>query len=289
MNPRTRPPALPLTAPVLCHALHGGAVALRAFAQPASTIATPPAAEQVIAIHSSGDTVVEQRVGTAWRTARLGRGDLTLLPPFTPSEWRLHGPVAFLHVAVDHDWLQQFARSRRLIARRARLCMRPLLGQRDATAAALGTLVWDHLHRPRAGSTELLAATAEVLLAHVLERYAAGSDEPEPGDPGRLLVQEAMQFIEANLDADLRGRDLAARFRVTPYALIRAFRRVAGVAPHRYLVSRRLERARALLRTTDLSVTRIAGLVGFQSSQHFATVFRRAFGRSPTHYRRDPG
>lgn len=288
VNPRVRLPELPLTAPVLCHPLHGGAIAVRAFAQPASVITTPASAEQVIALHWSGDAVIEQRLGGGWRTARLARGDLTLLPPFTPSDWRLHGSVAFLHVVIDHDWLQQFARARRLVGRRARLCVEPLLGHRDATVAALGALAWDHLHRPRAGSGELLAATTDVLIGHVLERYAVPPGAPEPGDAGRLLVREAMQLIETRLDADVRLRDLAGALRVTPYALIRAFRRVAGVTPHQYLVTRRLERARALLRTTDLSITRVAGLAGFPSSQHFATVFRRAFGRSPTAYRRDP-
>jgi len=65
----------------------------------------------------------------------------------------------------------------------------------------------------------------------------------------------------------------------------REFRRTFGEPPHTYLLTRRLERAAALLRTTDYSVADICMAVGLQSVGSFTSSFRRAFGMTPTTYR----
>src|SRR6266508_3870185 len=65
----------------------------------------------------------------------------------------------------------------------------------------------------------------------------------------------------------------------------REFRRTFGEAPHSYLLTRRLERAAALLRHTDRSVAEICFSVGLQSVGSFTTSFTRTYGRSPTAYR----
>ena len=61
-----------------------------------------------------------------------------------------------------------------------------------------------------------------------------------------------------------------------------------GIAPHRHLVKRRLERARELLERTDLSILQVAVEVGYCSQSHFTTVFRRATGLTPRRYRTRP-
>lgn len=65
----------------------------------------------------------------------------------------------------------------------------------------------------------------------------------------------------------------------------REFRRAFGSPPHAYLLTRRLERAAAMLRNTDRSVTEICLAVGLTSVGSFTTSFKRAFGRTPSAYR----
>ena len=65
----------------------------------------------------------------------------------------------------------------------------------------------------------------------------------------------------------------------------RSFKSAFGVPPHRYLLTRRLERAAALLRNTDRSVADICFSVGLQSVGSFTTSFTRTYGKSPTVYR----
>jgi AraC-like DNA-binding protein len=78
---------------------------------------------------------------------------------------------------------------------------------------------------------------------------------------------------------------MARAARLSPAHFSREFRRAFGETPHRYLLTRRLERAAALLRTTDRSVADVCMAVGLRSVGSFTTSFGRMFGASPTAYR----
>lgn len=69
----------------------------------------------------------------------------------------------------------------------------------------------------------------------------------------------------------------------------RSFKAAFGETPHQYLLSRRVERAKALLRAGELSVTEVCLAVGFTSLGSFSTTFRRLVGESPTAYRARDG
>jgi AraC-like DNA-binding protein len=86
---------------------------------------------------------------------------------------------------------------------------------------------------------------------------------------------------------DLRA--LAREAHVSPRHFSRSFRRVFGETPYQYLLSRRLERARHLLRTTEMSVAEVCLEVGFTSVGSFTTTFRKHVGVSPTTFRRAYG
>jgi len=79
--------------------------------------------------------------------------------------------------------------------------------------------------------------------------------------------------------------DLAAAARLSRAHFSREFRRAFGETPHAYLLSRRLERAAALLRGTDYSVADICVQVGLTSVGSFTSSFGRAYGLTPTQYR----
>lgn len=80
---------------------------------------------------------------------------------------------------------------------------------------------------------------------------------------------------------------LARTAHVSPRHFSRSFRRTFSESPHQYLLTRRIERAQYLLRTTDLRVAEVCLAVGFTSVGSFTTTFRRRVGVSPTAYRRD--
>jgi len=102
--------------------------------------------------------------------------------------------------------------------------------------------------------------------------------------PARYLLR-AKDMADARYFEPLTVADLARSARLSPAHFSREFRQTFGESPHQYLLTRRLERAATLLRTTDWSVARICFAVGLQSVGSFTTSFRRMFGVPPTQYR----
>lgn len=105
-----------------------------------------------------------------------------------------------------------------------------------------------------------------------------------PVPPARHLLR-AKDLMDARYREPLDVPALAAAARLSPAHFSREFRRAFGETPHRYLLTRRLERAAALLRNSDLSVTEICLAVGLRSVGSFTTSFGNAFGLSPAAYR----
>jgi AraC-like DNA-binding protein len=102
--------------------------------------------------------------------------------------------------------------------------------------------------------------------------------------PDRHLLR-AKDLADARYFDALEVDDLATAAGLSRAHFSREFRRAFGVPPHAYLLTRRLERAAAMLRATDRSVADICFSVGLQSVGSFTTSFTRTFGLSPTAYR----
>jgi AraC-like DNA-binding protein len=102
--------------------------------------------------------------------------------------------------------------------------------------------------------------------------------------PNRHLLR-AKDLIDARYRESLDVRALAQVAHLSPAHFSREFRRAFGEPPHQYLLTRRMERAAALLRNTDRSVADVCLAVGLTSVGSFTTTFGRTFGVSPTGYR----
>jgi len=102
--------------------------------------------------------------------------------------------------------------------------------------------------------------------------------------PARHLLS-AKDLADARYFEHLGVDDLANAAGLSRAHFSREFRQAFGEPPHAYLLTRRLERAAALLRTTDRSVADICFSVGLQSVGSFTTSFTRSYGVSPTTYR----
>ena len=102
--------------------------------------------------------------------------------------------------------------------------------------------------------------------------------------PARHLLR-AKDLADARYSEPLGVDDLAGAAGLSRAHFSREFRRAFGESPHAYLLTRRLERAAALLRNTDHSVADVCFSVGLQSLGSFTTSFTRTYGMSPTAYR----
>jgi len=102
--------------------------------------------------------------------------------------------------------------------------------------------------------------------------------------PARHLLR-AKDLADSRYSEPLEVDDLARAAGLSKAHFSREFRRTFGESPYVYLMTRRLERAAALLRNTDHSVAEICLEVGLQGVGSFTTSFKRMFGMTPTAYR----
>lgn len=103
--------------------------------------------------------------------------------------------------------------------------------------------------------------------------------------PSERHLLRARDLVDACYAQPLDVSDLARAAGLSRAHFSREFRRVFGESPHAYLLTRRLERAAALLRATDRPVVAICFAVGLRSVGSFTTSFTRAYGSTPTAYR----
>lgn len=111
-------------------------------------------------------------------------------------------------------------------------------------------------------------------------------DRPASRVPQLVRLRVAKDELDRSFARPLDIAELAALAGYSRFHFIRAFRATYGETPGRYLARRRVERARDLLASANLTVTEVAGLVGFASLGTFSSRFRAQVGMSPSAYRR---
>ena len=108
-----------------------------------------------------------------------------------------------------------------------------------------------------------------------------------PATLTRRKLYRVQELIESRLDAELTLQELAVAVGYSRSHFLRAFRATTGVTPHRYLLNRRIERARRLLGEPDMRIAQVAYCCGFSSQAHFTLAFRKVCGLTPGEYRRE--
>jgi AraC family transcriptional regulator len=132
------------------------------------------------------------------------------------------------------------------------------------------------------------ASALGVVLAHELARWAQGASQV-PAFRGGLAgwqQKKVTDFIAEHLNEDIALQELASMVELSRYHFARAFKQSFGVPPHRYHMSRRMERAKTLLEERTRSVTEVGLLLGFAETSSFTTSFRRTVGVTPSDFRR---
>ena len=133
----------------------------------------------------------------------------------------------------------------------------------------------------------LADALNTALAVQVTRRFADQSAlmlEPSNG-LSRERLKRVRDYIEAHLDNRLTLTDLARVACLSPYHFSRSFKQSIGIGPQRYVIQRRLERAKAMIRRTNQSLAEIAQQVGFADQSHLTSIFRRETGVTPGRYR----
>jgi len=141
--------------------------------------------------------------------------------------------------------------------------------------------------RPGDGSAMFCEHVALAFFAHIVRVYGGlPIKQFARGGLAPWQLRRAYDFIDANLGNDPSISEVAEQCGLSGSYFSRAFKRETGFSPHRWLMKRRVERAKELLREPDLELAEIAQTCGFVDQSHFARVFSKSENCSPGRWRR---
>lgn len=133
----------------------------------------------------------------------------------------------------------------------------------------------------------LVDALNTALAVRIIRHFVDPSKiTPAPANGlSRERLQRVCDYIEAHLDDRLTLADLAGVACLSPYHFSRSFKQAVGVGPQRYVMQKRIERAKTLMRRTNQPLALIAQEVGLADQSHLTSLFRREMGITPGRYR----
>lgn len=132
-----------------------------------------------------------------------------------------------------------------------------------------------------------LSTASTLLLTHLVQHYSSVQWKLPvvTGGLSPFVLRNVLAFIEENLAQPLTLAELAGRAALSEYHFARMFRQSMGLAPHQYVMQRRMEKAKALVQHTTTPLTDIALACGFNSASHFSNRFRSMTGITPSQLR----
>jgi AraC family transcriptional regulator len=167
-------------------------------------------------------------------------------------------------------------------------------GFSDPVLEALARSILAEMETPSPAGPLYADTVACTLSAYILRRCAQPTDPPQPLESSPIFVngkladprlERSLRYIEHNLEHELSLETLAREATLSLYHFARAFKVATGHAPHRFVLQRRIERARDLLRDAEIPIATVALRCGFASQAHLTHVFRRITGSTPGAYR----
>ncbi len=244
--------------------------------------------ERYLALMPFGAGVIDLGLGDAelGRT-RLRANSVTWLPPMTALRMRYVEPVEFLIITAEPKLVHGLPEGLEAVSGWHEQIG---TGLRDPGITALAHELRRACLADQPRHLVYVREVARVLLVRLNCSLLGKLDSPPPREalsPG--LLARLLGQIDADLEKRVSVTALADMAGLSRSHFTRAFQRMTGDPPQRFILKRRVALARRLLLETNDSVARISARAGFASQAHLASVFQREMGMSPTAYRRDFG
>jgi AraC family transcriptional regulator len=250
----------------------------------------PAVSEPYLAWTFSGEAEFQEREGDGpWITHRIKKGSFFLTTGGGPYEcrWKALTPEPFLAMQTFVA-LPVWRRAMEDVfgAKAGKVRLRDLSAFTDPDLNWMMERVREELMAKRA-SPMRVQGLALVIATHLARHYAEVVDKPDTGSPSLpgFKLKQVTDWIATHLDEEFDLEKLARQAGLSKFHFHRLFKRATGVSPAKYQLTARMSEAQKRLRETKQSVVAIALDLGYSSPSHFAQVFRRELGMTPSDYR----
>ncbi len=165
------------------------------------------------------------------------------------------------------------------------LAIEPSRPVKDPTVTALASAMLPALAFPERISLLFHDHLCSALATHLVTAYGRTNEVRSGGTLAPWQEKRVKEMIAANLDGEIRLADLAAECRLSVGHFVRAFRRTANTTPYQWLLQRRIDHAKTLMRDGAQTLADVALACGFADQSHFTRTFSRLVGVSPRAWR----
>ncbi|MBD3886428.1 helix-turn-helix transcriptional regulator [Phormidium tenue FACHB-886] len=216
----------------------------------------------------------------------IQKGDSILVPAGQSSYWhRQKGICRMLHIHLKPELIGQIAGASEIDL--TRIDLLSCFGQQDLQLHQVAMLLLAELQSGSIMGRLYIDALTQILVIHLLRRYSTITQTiiPENRNLTHAQVQQAIDYIHAYLNRDLSLTEIAGVINISPTYFASLFKQAMGISPHQYVIQQRVERAKVMLKKTDLAIVDIALQVGFSSQSHLTQHFKRLTGMTPKQVR----
>jgi len=249
---------------------------------PSGRFDSPVDERHVLCLHLGGPVPVSYRAGKAERQGMRLHGQFCVVPGGSSTRWTLSRPATSLLLRLAPAHLRATADDMGRGARAFDLA--PAIHVRDPQIERIGWMMQAEDHDAHPGGRLFADSLASALAVRLVALQSPSRIAPARALPAWRL-RHVIDYIDAHLDQDLTLAELAAVAGFSPSHFKALFRQATSTPVHRFVLERRVERARLHLLEGRLSVTEVALETGFAHPSHMARWMRRLVGLSPSQIR----
>jgi AraC family transcriptional regulator len=209
-----------------------------------------------------------------------------LVPAKTPAFFWWNQSDESIALNIKPSALQQFAIETNCL-NPTQVELRPIVYSRDPKIEFFARAFHEEMQNDGLGGQLYSESLANLFLIHLLRHYCAFEPKLKQYQGGlpKYKLQQAIDYIQANLDQKLSLEAIARHLNMSVYHFCDLFKQSIGIAPYKYVLQQRVERAKRLLKDEERAIVDIALECGFANQTHLNKHFRKLTGMTPKTYR----
>ncbi|MEA5449533.1 AraC family transcriptional regulator [Leptolyngbya sp. CCNP1308] len=248
----------------------------------------PALSEHWLILPLGHPTYISQKSDYCLHESIFQQGDSLLVPAGQPSHWccpRSEARQTELYIHLQPRLVKQVAEAAEVDTERLDLVNH--FAKQDLQLQQIAMLLLAELRSDSMMGKLYVESLSQTLVIHLLRHYSGVVKiiTPDNRSLAYKQVQQAIDYIHTYLEQDLSLTELASVINISPTYFASLFKQAIGTSPHQYVIQQRVERAKMMLKRTDLAIADIALQVGFSSQSHLTQHFKRLTGLTPKQIR----
>jgi AraC family transcriptional regulator len=252
--------------------------------QPAHETPEHSHTRHILALVTKGAPIqIERKLDGKFYSSYLKWGNFFLIPAGVTHQVSISGDAEYLCLSLEPDFICRIADE---LVNRSSIRLIPQHSVNDPLIQNLGLALQSQLLLGNA-SRLYIESASNLIAAHLLQHYATERLAVREYNYGLApsKLEKVVEYIERHLSSDLSLEEIAQQIDVSQSHFSRLFKQSVGLSPWQYVIQRRVETAKELLKNEDLTIDRVSDRLGFLSHSQFTIFFRKYTGVSPKQYR----